>query len=158
MPSAKGLEKLKDVLWKVFDGKEFHRNEDETGQLSFFSTEDEKELRAKEYATEAKRMLLKKYSGAKVSYPTIEMYLIENTMLREGQIIKYVIKPMLDEGILTKNGETRTSSNFGRMHYNKQVSMYKEYRQFYNQCSEEVISFCDERNIDYHIKKGTITE
>lgn len=47
---------------------------------------------------------------------------------------------------------------FGRMHYNKQVSMYKEYRQFYNQCAEEVISFCDERNIEYHIKKGTITE
>lgn len=84
--SSKGFEKLKDVLWKVFDGKEFHRNEDETGQLSFFTTEDEKELRAKEYATEAKRMLLKKYSGTKVSYPIIEMYLIENTMLREGKI------------------------------------------------------------------------
>ena len=116
-PSSKGLEKLKDVLWKVFDGKEFHRNEDETGQLSFFTTEDEKELRAKEYATEAKRMLLKKYSGAKVSYSTIEIYLIENTMLREGQIIKYVIKPMIDEGILTKNGETRNSSNYKKDTY-----------------------------------------
>lgn len=116
-PSLKGLEKLKDVLWKVFDGKEFHRNEDETGQLSFFSTDDEKELRAKEYATEAKRMLLKKYSGAIVSYPTIEMYLIENTMLREGQIIKYVIKPMIDEGIITKNGVTRTSGNYKKDTY-----------------------------------------
>ena len=47
---------------------------------------------------------------------------------------------------------------FGRMHYNKQVSMYKEYKQFYNQCAEEVISFCNERNIEYHIKKGTFTE
>ena len=116
-PSLKGLEKLKDVLWKVFDGKEFHRNEDETGQLSFFSTDDEKELRAKEYATEAKRMLLKKYSGTIVSYTTIEMYVIENTMLREGQIIKYVIKPMIDEGIITKNGGTRTSGNYKKDTY-----------------------------------------
>ena len=36
--------------------------------------------------------------------------------------------------------------------------MYKEYKQFYNQCAEEVISFCNERNIEYHIKKGTFTE
>lgn len=47
---------------------------------------------------------------------------------------------------------------FGRMHYNKQVSMYNEYKQFYNQCAGEVISFCDEKSIEYHIKEGTITE
>lgn len=45
-PSNRGLEKLKEVLWKVFDGKEFHRNAEETGQLSLFSVDDERELRA----------------------------------------------------------------------------------------------------------------
>lgn len=111
-PSKKGLEKLKEVLWKVFDGKEFHRNADETGQMSLFTVDDEKELRACEYATEAKKMLFSRYKDMEVSYTTIEMYLIENTMLREGQIIKYVIKPMMEEGILHKKGKTKKSSNF----------------------------------------------
>lgn len=47
---------------------------------------------------------------------------------------------------------------FGRMHYNKKVSEYKEYKTFYNKCAKEVISFCETRGIDYHIKKRTITE
>lgn len=46
---------------------------------------------------------------------------------------------------------------FGRMHYNKMVSEYKGYKDFYNQCANEVIQFCNDNNIDYHIKKGTIT-
>lgn len=111
-PNKKGLEKLKEVLWNVFDGKEFHRNAEETGQMSLFSISDEKELRAQEYATEAKRMLIGKYKGMVVSYTTIETDLIENTMLREGQIIKYVIKPMIAESVLNKNGKTRMASNY----------------------------------------------
>lgn len=47
---------------------------------------------------------------------------------------------------------------FGRMHYNKKVSEYKEYKKFYNKCAKEVINFCETRGIDYHIKKRTITE
>lgn len=47
---------------------------------------------------------------------------------------------------------------FGRMHYNKKVSAYNGYKVFYNQCAQEVIDFCNSRQIDYHIKKGTITE
>lgn len=111
-PSKKGLEKLKEVLWNVFDGKEFHRNAEETGQISLFTVSDEKELRAQGYATEAKRMLIEKYKGMEVSYTTIEMYLIENTMLRDGQIIKYVIKPMITEGLLWKNGKVSKASNY----------------------------------------------
>lgn len=47
---------------------------------------------------------------------------------------------------------------FGRMHYNKKVSEYKEHKIFYNKCAKEVINFCETRGIDYHIKKRTITE
>lgn len=47
---------------------------------------------------------------------------------------------------------------FGRLHYNRVVSAYPEYKQFYNRCAEEVIQFCEEHEIAYHIKKGTITE
>lgn len=46
---------------------------------------------------------------------------------------------------------------FGRMHYNKKVSEYKEYKNFYNECASFVKDFCEENNISYYIKKGTIT-
>ena len=47
---------------------------------------------------------------------------------------------------------------FGRLHYNKDVSAYKEYKKFYNQQAKQVIEFCNAHNKAYHIKKGTTTE
>ena len=47
---------------------------------------------------------------------------------------------------------------FGRMNYSRDVSAYKEHRQFYNARAAEVIAFCNDRGISYHIKDGTITE
>lgn len=46
---------------------------------------------------------------------------------------------------------------FGRVNYNKNVLLCKEYREFYNRCAAKVISFCQERGIQYHIKNKTIT-
>lgn len=46
---------------------------------------------------------------------------------------------------------------FGRMHYNKKITEYKEYKDFYNKEAQKVIAFCKANNILYHIKKGTIT-
>lgn len=47
---------------------------------------------------------------------------------------------------------------FGRLHYNKIVSEYKDYKKFYNECAQKVIDFAENNNIEYHIKKGTITD
>ena len=47
---------------------------------------------------------------------------------------------------------------FGRLHYNKLVSQYKGYKEYYNNLANQVIKFCEERNIEYHIKEKTITE
>lgn len=47
---------------------------------------------------------------------------------------------------------------FGRTNYNKTVSAYKENKHFYNKCAEDVIAFCEERGIDYHIKNKTQTQ
>ncbi len=46
---------------------------------------------------------------------------------------------------------------FGRLNYNHLVSDYKDSKNFYNTCSEQVIDFCESNKIIYHIKKGTIT-
>ena len=47
---------------------------------------------------------------------------------------------------------------FGRTHYNKAISEYKNFKKFYNEESKIVIEFCNARHIFYHIKKGTMTE
>ena len=47
---------------------------------------------------------------------------------------------------------------FGRLHYNRLVSQYKGYKEYYNNLANQVIKFCEERNIEYHIKEKTITE
>lgn len=47
---------------------------------------------------------------------------------------------------------------FGRMNYSKEVTAYKDQKQFFNDCAEEVINICDGKKISYHIKAKTITE
>lgn len=46
---------------------------------------------------------------------------------------------------------------FGRTNYSKKISAYKDHKNFYNEQANIVINFCNEHNIDCHIKKGTIT-
>lgn len=46
---------------------------------------------------------------------------------------------------------------FGRMHYNKEITAYKDHKEFFNTCAQQVIRFCEEKGIAYHIKKGTVT-
>lgn len=47
---------------------------------------------------------------------------------------------------------------FGRTNYSKEISAYKKHRVFYNECANQVIDYCTKHGIDYHIKKGTLTE
>lgn len=46
---------------------------------------------------------------------------------------------------------------FGRMHYNKAVTAYKEHKKFFNDLAIQVIKYCNDNNIDYHIKSGTMS-
>ena len=48
---------------------------------------------------------------------------------------------------------------FGRTNYSTEVSKgYPQHKHFYNEKAQEVIDFCTERGIAYHIKEKTITE
>ena len=48
---------------------------------------------------------------------------------------------------------------FGRTNYCTEVTKgYPQHKIFYNKKAQEVINFCTERNIAYHIKEKTITE
>lgn len=44
---------------------------------------------------------------------------------------------------------------FGRINYNVQSTQFKENGNFFEEKAREVIEFCEERGIDYHIKFGT---
>lgn len=46
---------------------------------------------------------------------------------------------------------------FGRLNYNKYVKEYKDYKSFYNKLADDVVNFCIQNNIDYHIKTGTVS-
>ncbi len=46
---------------------------------------------------------------------------------------------------------------FGRTNYSKEVSGYEDNKAFYNACANQVIEFCNEHGIAYHIKEGTQT-
>lgn len=45
---------------------------------------------------------------------------------------------------------------FGRTNYSKEISAYPDHKNFYNRCAEQVIKFCEENKIAYHIKNGTV--
>lgn len=47
---------------------------------------------------------------------------------------------------------------FGRTNYSKEVSAFRDHKDFYNKCAKQVIGFCQRRKIAFHIKDGTITE
>ena len=46
---------------------------------------------------------------------------------------------------------------FGKLNYNSLCSKYPERYDYYNQLSQQVIDFCRENNMEYCIKKGTIS-
>lgn len=47
---------------------------------------------------------------------------------------------------------------FGRLHYNKLVSSYMGFQDFYDDAITTVVTFCGRRGIDYHIKEKTTTK
>lgn len=47
---------------------------------------------------------------------------------------------------------------FGRLNYNKLVTEYRDYKEFFNRLATQVIGFCNDHGIAYHIKEGTISE
>ena len=44
---------------------------------------------------------------------------------------------------------------FGKWHYNKKISEYKELKKFYNRCADYVENFCQEKDIQGHKKNKT---
>lgn len=119
-PNIRGLEVLKDSLWDVFDGEEFHRNHapkiSDVEQISMFDDEDPKEQRLREYAQEARRIICEEFKGQIVEYAVIEQKILEESMLKDSQIIEPVLKPLIDEEKIRKCNNVR-KTNFKKDSY-----------------------------------------
>lgn len=105
-PNIRGLEEIKDTFWRVFDGNPFFLNYEEqeknlenTQQFQLFNDKDINEL---SYSKEAQDKLMDKYHSMTVSYDEIAIYILENTMLKKGQVLKDVIKPLVNDGKIIK--------------------------------------------------------
>ena len=111
-PNDKGLDKLKDALWKIFNGSEFYKTDlaKESGQMSLFSEEDNQEMAARRYAQECINSLLSSFSGQIVPYTVIERYVLERSLLKSSHIINFVIKPMMTSGQLTKLNQAQRNN------------------------------------------------
>jgi DNA repair photolyase len=46
---------------------------------------------------------------------------------------------------------------FGRLNYNVKSSQWLNHREYYNECVDLVVQFCENNKINYHIKNGTKT-
>lgn len=107
-PNEKGLEKLKEALWTIFHGAAYHKNMPPqlAGQPTLFSEKDFEESNAQGYAGDAKIRLFEEFGGMdSVPYQSIQVFVLEQTMLHEGQILNLLIKPLVKSGLIKKDGK-----------------------------------------------------
>jgi len=117
-PNIAGIDKLKEALWRVFNGKFNHRNFIKNeNQLCLFTEEDNKNSLLEMHAKDAKLMLINKYRGQKISYETIEMFLRENTMMMTSQYLNSVVKPLIKERKIKKCGNVPNKANYKKDNY-----------------------------------------
>lgn len=102
-PNPKGLIKIKDSLWTVFNGDSFFKNETAGDQLSLFDENEFKEMNVQNFSREAQELLLAKYSNKTIDYQTICEFVLEHTMLKDSHIINYLLKPLVEQGKIIKN-------------------------------------------------------
>lgn len=107
-PNPKGLIKIKDSLWTVFNGDSFFKNGTAGDQLSFFNENEFKEMNVQNFSREAQELLLAKYSNKTVDYQTICEFVLEYTMLKDSHIINYLLKPLVEKGKIIKNNTKST--------------------------------------------------
>lgn len=101
-PNKRGLELIKESIWEVFNGEEsFKKQIDiDKSQLKLFNTDD---LLISTYSGPMKESIIKlACEKGELSYEDIETYVLENSLLKDSHIIKPIINPLLEGGILEK--------------------------------------------------------
>lgn len=115
-PNMTGIKKLKEALWKVFEGLPYYKNNENKNQLSMFP--EDRKISLLEYAaSEAKEFLLDKFDKDTIlSFNDIKEFLIQKTILKEEQLIENVFKSLINENKIKKMGDVR-NNNFTKDRY-----------------------------------------
>jgi three-Cys-motif partner protein len=117
-PHIKGLEVLKEALWKTFNGKFYHRNfNEQPAQLSLFTEDDNRQSLLQIHASSAKHLLTQNFSGQVVHYKRLEQFLTENTMMQTTDFLGSVLKPLISEGKVIKKCKTINKANYKNDEY-----------------------------------------
>jgi len=112
-PHIKGLMALKEALWNTFNGKYYHRNyEENPQQVSFLTMDDDRQMLLDEHAGKAMLLLQNEFKGKTTTYNDIEKYLLEKTMLLPTHTIRNVVKPLVSQGIVQKQGLPKSKANY----------------------------------------------
>lgn len=121
-PSLKGLEKIKDALWNTFSGRDYHRNNTGAVQTSMFDLDEGQEFLKESYGFEVQKLIVREFEAGVYTYEQIESYVLRRSMLGSNHIIKYVIKPLVDKGVMIKSNATSNRQNYKKDTY----TLYKE--------------------------------
>lgn len=101
-PNRRGLELIKETIWEVFNGEEsFKKQIDiDKNQLKLFNTDA---LLINTYSRPMRESIINLAKEKReLSYDDIETYVLENSLLKETQIIKPIINPLIDGKIIEK--------------------------------------------------------
>ena len=102
-PSLKGLEKIKDATWKVFGfHNDFSSSRIDRMTPDLFNCTDETD--AFDDNLKIVKNYLKNSNFNELSYDSILVYCLENTVFPKGKVIEKVIKPLLEDKVLIKKG------------------------------------------------------
>ena len=101
-PNIKGLDKIKESIWKVFSGDMYYKANYLNGQMSLFDDKLFVDINLNSYSRHVRKLLLEQFEGKIISYKEIENYVLENSMLKSSQIIANVLKPLIANNKIQK--------------------------------------------------------
>ena len=96
-PHIAGIKQLKQCIWTVFNGDSKHRTKKDPSQITLFTDDVQKQSNEDIYSIKARELLVNKFNNQTVEYTEIEEFVICSTMLTSNQIIKNVLKPLINE-------------------------------------------------------------
>lgn len=109
----KGLEKMKEAIWKISDGDFYYKNKGEKEESNLkidFKTdsgnnfyEEIRKIKIKEKVSDLKGILLEKFKGQIVTYTEVKDFVLEETVFLKSHIINKTLKPLEKENKIKIN-------------------------------------------------------
>ena len=104
-----GIEKLKETLWELFDGDSNNyrtlKIEKNNSQFTLFDEDYRRKENIDILSEETICRLYERYKGKEIPYYEIYDYVLYNTMLKGSHIIKHVLNPMIENGMVEKRNK-----------------------------------------------------